>query len=73
MNNKKPIISFDSECWIELKNLFGLKNLKCKYCNKRITKLNIGGFASPKQVFCRNLVCLFDFINERRNLKEVRK
>ena len=63
MKNKKPIITFDEESFNQIKKMFGLKNLKCKFCKKRITKKNIGGFFNAKEVFCRNIFCLLDYIH----------
>jgi len=72
MKDKKPMITFDESSFNQIKKMFGLKNLKCKFCGKRITKKNIGGFFNSKEVFCRNTFCLLDYIhatNDNRPIK----
>ena len=69
MKPKEPIITFDDDAFNIIKKMFGLKNLRCKFCNKRITKKNIGGFLNNKEVFCRNTICLIDYIHKIKKVK----
>ena len=64
--SKKPIITFDESSFNQIKKALKLKNLKCKFCNKRITKKNIAGFLNSKEVFCRNIFCLLDYVDIMR-------
>ena len=73
MVTKEQIITFDEDSYNIIKDLFKLKNLKCKFCDKKITKRNIGGFASSKEVFCRNSLCLIDYIRIIEELKGEQK
>jgi len=60
--SKKVTITFDSEVFPEIRKLLGMKNLKCSYCGKRITKNNIGGILTNKKIICRNMVCMIQAI-----------
>jgi len=62
MKDKKPMITFDESSFNQIKKMLKLKNLKCKFCGKRITKKNIGGFINSKEVFCKRFSCLLDYI-----------
>ena len=74
MKNQEPIIiTFDDSVWEKLKKALGVKNLKCKFCGKRITKRNIGGFLLLKNVFCRNEACLINAIQEEPLLIQNKK
>ena len=63
---KMPIITFSEDIFPELRKVLGMKNLKCEYCRKKITKKNIGGILRPKIIICKNSLCLIKAIN--RNL-----
>ena len=54
----KGFITFDSEVFPKIRKMLGLKNLRCSYCKKRITKNNIGGILSNKRIICRNPICM---------------
>jgi len=58
----KGFITFDSEVFPEIRKLLGMKNLKCSYCGKRITKNNVGGILSNKKVICRSAICMIQAI-----------
>ena len=65
MKRNHNIISFDSYSWKYIKEMLELgKNLKCKYCKKRINKNNVAGVSFSKKVFCDNSFCLIKHINE---------
>jgi len=58
----KGFITFDNEVFPKIRKSLGMKNLKCSWCGKRITKKNIGGILSNKKVICRSTVCMIQAI-----------
>jgi hypothetical protein len=44
----------------------GLKNLKCAYCKKMVTRKNIGGILGKEKVMCRSVCCMIDYITEEQ-------
>jgi len=56
----KGYITFDNEVFPKIKKSLGLKNLKCSYCGKRITKKNIGGILTNKKII--NIPPIFFFV-----------
>jgi hypothetical protein len=70
---KEQVITFDSESFNAIKKMFGLKNLKCAYCDKKITKNNVAGFLSAKEVFCNDTFCLLEYIQNIERSKKPSK
>lgn len=66
----KPIITFDKDVFIKLKHLLKVKDNKCVFCNKRVTKSNVGGFTKHKKevrLFCKDTLCLIKHILEEKS------
>ena len=53
-------IVFDSEVFPMIRDAFGLKNLKCSYCGKRLSKRNIGGILKGTKYICRSFICMLE-------------
>ncbi len=66
MSEKNKItITFNEDSFNEIKEILGLKNIRCKFCKQKITKKNIAGiFGHPKKVFCRNTCCSLGYLEE---------
>ena len=60
----KITIVFTADVFPDIRKMLGWKNLKCSYCNKKITKKNIGGILSYKKIVCNNFCCLYDAIKK---------
>lgn len=71
MNENDSIqITFDSSAYQDLRKLLDVKTFHCMYCNKKINKLNIGGFAKDKKIFCKGLSCLIQFVTRNNKKRE---
>lgn len=69
--DEKVMITFSEEAFPDLRKLLELKNLKCSYCNKRITKKNVGGILSKKTYICKDIFCIIHAVNDDKTKKGV--
>ncbi len=64
-------ITFDESAYHILCKLLEVKEKKCHYCNKKVTKRDIGGFfGNPIKMCCNKPLCLFELANTSKQSKQ---
>ncbi len=58
------IISFDDDNFEVIAKMLEIDNFKCKFCGVDVNKKNVGGFVNPKELFCKETLCLIRHIQD---------